>query len=87
MPIPPDDDEILDFLQDTDMIDAFDDFFDDRLRPISTDQNRSTSSPSAVALLPFSTSLRSSKYGEGDHSYVGIDLDFGLLTSMTLKRS
>ena len=44
------------------------------------DQNRLTSSPSAVAFIDDAFIL-DPQYGEGNHSYIGIDLDFRLLTS------
>ena len=78
---PHDDDEILDFLQDTDMIDALMTSLMNALWPISMDQNRSTSSIALLPLLMMPSYSIPSKYGKGDHSYIGIDLDFGLLKS------
>ena len=76
---PHDDNEIIDFLLDTDMIDAFDDFLDEQP---ATHINGSKQ----IDLISVSHSLEpyiddafiiDPKTGEGDHSYIGIDLDFG----------
>ena len=65
------------------MIDAFDDFFDERPVTHINGSKQIDLIPVSRGLAPFidDAFILDPKYGEGDHSYIGIDLDFGLLTS------
>ena len=65
------------------MIDAFDDFFDEC--PVTHINGSKQIDLISVShgLAPFINNafILNPKYGKGDHLYIGIDLDFGLLTS------
>ena len=80
---PHNDDEILDFLQDTNMIDAFDDFFDECPATHINGSKQINLISFSHGLAPFINDafILDPKDGKGDHLYIGIDLDFGLLTS------
>jgi hypothetical protein len=82
---PHDDDDIIDFLQDTNMIDAFDDFFTDRPNTHVNGSKQIDLISVSCGLAPYidNAFILDPKTGEGDHSYIGIDLNLGLLTSRT----
>jgi hypothetical protein len=78
-----DHDEIQDFLQDHDMTDAFTEFFDKRPPTHINGSKQIDLISVSQQLVPYINCafILSLKESEGDHSTIGIDFDFGALTS------
>ena len=74
-----DDDEVLDFLQDTDLIDLFDDFYHTCLLTYTRSDNTMDLVFGSIDLLHWVVDgyVLDPNDGPGDHLVIGIDLNYG----------
>ena len=74
-----DDDDVLDFLSDNDLIDLFDDFYHTRPPTYSCSKNTMDMILGSINVPQWTVNayILDPRHGPGDHSIIGLDLNYG----------
>ena len=74
-----DDDDVLDFLSDNDLVDLFDDFYYTRPPTYTCSENTMDMILGSIDVLQWTTNvyILDPQHGPGDHSVIGLDLNYG----------
>ena len=77
------DDEVLDFLSNTDLVNLFDNFYHTRPLTYSCSENTMDMILGSIDILQWTINgyILDPKNGSGDHSVIGLDLNYGSLIS------
>ena len=73
------DDDVLDFLSDNDLVDLFDNFYYTRPPTYTHSENTMDMILGSIDVMQWTTNayILDPQHGPGDHSVIGLDLNFG----------